>query len=327
MKSEISLTHYSSMTYPRAHLVDQKNGGYYHCISRCVRQSWLCGTDHQNGKSYEHRRGWIASRIQLLTNLFAVDVYAYAIMSNHYHIVVRLDPKRTNKWTDKDIVDRWLARSGTKKSKRYLREQSKRLLEQPNKINQIRSRLGSLSWFMRFINEPIARSANAEDECAGRFWEGRFKSVALLDRTALLACMVYVDLNPARTSSRAKIPSLHTSAHQRARNSKKKLANFEDIDTTLREYVDLLRWTRIQNQKAEDQTATSKPNLLDSINQDSQNWLQWVSSFSYWYRAYGLRRALDNYTLKLGQCWLQTPELRKMDLGNRPGFGRATASA
>ena len=241
------------MTYPRAHLIDQKNGGYYHCISRCVRQSWLCGTDRQNGKSYEHRRGWITKRIQLLANLFAVDVYAYAVMSNHYHIVVRLDPKRTKRWTDKDVVDRWLARLGSKKQHRYLREQRKRLLEQPKKVDQIRMRLGSLSWFMRFINEPIARSANAEDECTGRFWEGRFKSVALLDRTALLACMVYVDLNPARATSRAKVPSPHTSAYQRTRREKKKLASFEEIGTTLREYVDLLRWTRKDKQKANGQ--------------------------------------------------------------------------
>jgi len=319
MTRVIKLTHNFSMTYPRAHLVDQKNGGYYHCISRCVRQSWLCGNDRTTGKSYEHRRGWIAKRIQHLSNLFAIDVYAYAIMSNHYHIVVRLDPKRVKRWTDKAIVDRWLACTGTKKTRRHLREQTKRLLEQPKKIDQIRSRLGSLSWFMRFINEPIARHANAEDECAGRFWEGRFKSVALLDRTALLACMVYVDLNPARANFKAKTPSPHTSAHQRTRNSKKKLGKFEELNTTLREYIQLLRWTRKHKHLAKNQKSSTKPNLLDSINQDAQNWLRWVDSISNCYRAYGLRKALDDYTLKLGQHWLQTPELRKILTSDSPG--------
>lgn len=50
-----------------------------------------------------------------------------------------------------------------------------------------RARLFDLSWYMRVLNESIARQANAEDGVKGCFWEGRFKSQALLDEQALAA--------------------------------------------------------------------------------------------------------------------------------------------
>lgn len=70
------------------------------------------------------------------------------------------------------------------------------LRSEPERLKEIRSRLGSLSWFMRALNEPIARWANEEDGCSGRFWEGRFKPQVLMEEQAVVAGMAYVDLNP-----------------------------------------------------------------------------------------------------------------------------------
>ncbi|MBL1275311.1 MAG: hypothetical protein COB30_004435 [Ectothiorhodospiraceae bacterium] len=79
-----------------------------------------------------------------------------------------------------------------------------------------------ISWFMHILNETIARKANAEDNCNGRFWEGRFKSQTLFDESVPAACMTYIDLNPIRAGM-AKTPerSDHTSIQKRLSTAQK----------------------------------------------------------------------------------------------------------
>ena len=80
------------MTRPRSSLVSVSDTPYYHCIGRCVRRAFLCGKDPVSGKSFEHRKQRILERLKLLTEVFAIDLCAYALMSNHYHLVLRLAP-------------------------------------------------------------------------------------------------------------------------------------------------------------------------------------------------------------------------------------------
>ena len=88
------------MPEPRYRQVSVEDTPYYHCISRCVRRAFLCGSDSVTGFNFEHRRQWIVDRIRLLCSVFAVDLCAYAIMSNHYHIVVRINADEVGQWTD-----------------------------------------------------------------------------------------------------------------------------------------------------------------------------------------------------------------------------------
>ncbi|MCP3661416.1 MAG: transposase, partial [Gammaproteobacteria bacterium] len=125
------------------------------------------------------------------------------------------------------------------------------------RIKILRKRLYDLGWFMRCLNEPIARRANAEDKCKGRFWEGRYKSQALLDERALLACMTYVDLNPIRAGI-AKTPEESDLTSVQARIQKSKISRLVEFDTppinenilnsdklpfTLVEYLELVDWS------------------------------------------------------------------------------------
>lgn len=123
-------------------------------------------------------------------------------MSNHYHLVLHIDTARAQVWSDQEVAQRWAKLfSLPLLVERYLESELHIAAEidvAQKVISKWRERLCDLSWFMRALNESIARRANEEDQFTGRFWEGRFKSQAILDEAGLLACCVYVDLNPVR---------------------------------------------------------------------------------------------------------------------------------
>lgn len=213
------------MGLPRKALISLDATPYYHCVSRCVRRAFLCGQDAHTGQCFEHRRQWIEERLLALAEIFALDVCAYAVMSNHYHVVLHIDKAQADAWGLRKVVERWhQLYQGSALSQRFLRGEA---LGDPelDRLAEVaeswRARLMDISWFMRTLNESIARAANQEDHCTGRFWEGRFKSQALLDERALAACLAYVDLNPIRAKL-AETPedSEHTSVKQRVESAK-----------------------------------------------------------------------------------------------------------
>ena len=188
------------MTQPRSQQVSLLDTPYYHCVSRCVRRAFLCGNDERTGVCYEHRRQWIVDRMRLLSSIFTLDICAYAVMNNHYHLVVKIDSSK--QFSNQEVIQRWLTLyKGPLLVQRFAQGET---LDQAEckTVDDIvtvwRNRLQDLSWFMKCLNEPIARMANQEDNCTGHFWESRFKCQPLLSEEALLSCMAYVDLNPVR---------------------------------------------------------------------------------------------------------------------------------
>jgi REP element-mobilizing transposase RayT len=107
MRSTVTDDKDFNMPKARAELVSVSDTPFYHVISRCVRRTFLCGQDHTTGRCCEHWRGWIEGRIRLLASVFAVDVTAYAVMSNHYHLVVKLSPDEVEPWNMDEVLARW----------------------------------------------------------------------------------------------------------------------------------------------------------------------------------------------------------------------------
>lgn len=190
------------MTIARSRQISLQDTPYYHVVSRCVRRAFLCGEDVHSGQSYEHRRQWVVDKLGQLSRLFAISVCAYAVMSNHYHLVLKVEQDTASSWSEREVAERWVALfQWPLLVRRWYQGESliePELIVVQQLIEEWRERLHSISWFVRLLNETLARQANREDGCKGHFWEGRFKSQALLTESALLACMAYVDLNPIR---------------------------------------------------------------------------------------------------------------------------------
>lgn len=300
----------ASMTRPRAELICPEETLFYHCVCRCVRRAFLFGKDPYTDKDYSHRKGWIIERLKLLSEVFTIDLCAYAVMSNHYHLVLRLSPDKAILLNDREVVTRWTrVYSGNPTVNNLLagkdmldteKEEAQRI------INQWRARLADISWYMRSLNEQIACDANKEDGCTGRFWQGRFKSQAILDEAGLLASMAYVDLNPLRAGSvelpedavdisiASRLKELRSQSSTKTEDSDTKppvdshppllpfaseqsattikSSQCDQLPCTLTEYIELIDWLgRIDRTDDKHTLPKDTPPILSRLNIDTQS--------------------------------------------------------
>jgi len=317
------------MPKPRNKQIALSETPFYHLTYRCVRRSFLCG--EIDGCNFEHRREWIVERLKLLTEMFAIDVASYAIMMNHYHVLVRVNLEKSAAWTASEIFEHWnMLFEVPDLMKQYLAGlllEDEDIQAAENMIEIYRERLTSISWFMRCLNEHIARCANFEDKCTGRFWEGRFKSQAILDEAALINTMVYIDLNPIRAKI-AETPesSAYTSIAERIAERNlatdvkcafhgklmpfmdgKSIASNPFIPMHLADYIELVDWTgrQIRPDKRGAISETAPP-ILSRLGIEQGNWLQNCQKLEEDFRhVIGPVAAIDKFCQAIGQKWLQ----------------------
>lgn len=321
------------MPKPRKTLVSLETTPYYHCVSRCVRRAFLCGKDDHSGQSFEHRRQWIQDKMKALADVFAVDVCAYSVMSNHYHVVLYIDRDEAESWGTAEVIRRWHNLfAGHSITRRFLAGESLLAAERAlvsDLVESWRSRLMDISWYMRCLNEAIAREANREDDCTGRFWEGRFKSQALLDEKALAACLAYVDLNPIRAGM-AETPetSDHTSVQERIRamvdaghetdlqpshlmpfvgNPREEMP--KGLPFRLADYLELVDWTgRAMRDDKRGAIDSSLPPILERLQVEPKYWLHMAKHLESRFKGLvGAAIQLQTACKKLG--YRRTPNL------------------
>lgn len=314
------------MGYPRKLLVAVEDTPYYHCISRCVRRSWLWGRDDYAGKDFSHRKAWVLERLALLTDTFAIEVCAYAVMSNHYHLVLYIDHRRPARWSEREVCERWSRVFRVSPLvDAYLAGQLQGVAAELARatIETWRARLCSVSWFMKCMNEYLARRANAEDGCDGRFWEGRFKSQALLDESGLLTAMAYVDLNPVRAGIAAKPEDCeYTSVYERIRSLRSSIRprvplrafrrersdGERAIPFSLRDYLSLVDWAgrAVRSDGSFGRIDSSLPPILVRLKIEPRAWSSAMARRpAIVGRALGKLDRLRIHAQKLGQGWIR----------------------
>ena len=305
------------MATPRHQLIDPDYPMHYHIVSRCVRRSWLCGVDRLARKNYEHRKDWLKQRMLHLAQYFAVAIDAFAIMSNHFHLVVYFDPQESFRWPDKEVADRWLkvfppsANIASESDQVALFNlHRERLLLSPERLLHARQTLGSLSMFMKHLKQPISYQANREDKCSGHFFEGRFYSGALLDENAVIAAMAYVDLNPIRARITQHIEQYKAaSSYTRARIAKNTPTRLKDamqplasglnqdrpaLSIRLEGFLNILKQYEIEYGEPASRTKTSR-------------WHNRIASLRKRQRAFGTASALSSWRTDRGWSTTETP--------------------
>ena len=323
----------------RREIVADGEVGAYHCMARCVRRAYLCGRDSLTGKSFEHRKQWIEQSLEQLAGAFAIDVSSYAVMDNHVHVILRQRPDIAKAWSAEDVTRRWRSIFGKPAQTKQERDRLQLLVDaesaNPKLVRERRQRLASISWFMRCLCEPIARRANREDGCNGRFWEGRFRSQALLDDAALLACSAYVDLNPvramiAKTPETSGYTSVYKRIQQRQSNARRtdrthdgwlspmlrsqclrskenrRASHDAMISLELAEYLKLLDWTGRQLRQDKRGAIPSEcAPILDRLKLASGSWVELVKNFGKWFKhAAGSPAKLAQHAKQFHRSWL-----------------------
>ncbi len=158
-------------------LLNEGDSTVYHVMSRTALDGLPLG---------DVEKDYLLDTVKRFAQLYFVDILGFALMGNHFHLLVRMHPERL--YEDKEIQDRVnLFYDGDK-------------IVHQTEIPKYRTKLGSLPELMKDIKQVFARWFNKENKRKGFFWGQRFKSVIVENGETLVNCLAYIDLNPVRAN-------------------------------------------------------------------------------------------------------------------------------
>ena len=136
-------------------------------MNQVVRRCFLFGTDPVSGKNFDHRKVWIEEQLRLQAACFGIDVLGFAILSNHFHLILRSRPDCVETWDDTEVARRWLMLCPVRKDQQGHAEEPNdvelsSIRNDKDRVKTIRSRLSDLSWWMRLLCQQIAVRADKD---------------------------------------------------------------------------------------------------------------------------------------------------------------------
>ena len=144
-----------------------------HVMNRTVRRCFLMGDDPLTGKNFDHRKAWMEDELQRLAACFGIDLLTFAVLSNHFHLILRSRPDVVQAWSDEEVARRWLVLCPYRKdeegrAKTPNESEISSIAKDAKRLTEIRNRLSDISWWMRLLSQSIAQRANRDDKEVGR---------------------------------------------------------------------------------------------------------------------------------------------------------------
>jgi hypothetical protein len=315
------------MGYPRSKYVKKGEEGVYHNWNRVVRRAFLFGYDPVTKRDYSFRKKWIILHLKFLASIFAVDVFAFSVMINHLHTILRTLPSRVNEWSDYEVASRWIRLHHDEGIHHEIQIQA--LLQSPELIKETRMKLSDLSTFMKELNEYIARRANKEDGITGTFFDGRFRCKPILDFPATVCCLLYVDLNEVRAGAAPTPEESDASSIQVRINAwqDRMIEKYEELwlcpiqstptrrgilNLTDEEYFKLVDETgRMIRADKPGYIDPDLPPILSRIGIVPKAWDKLIKQFGKFTTAAGTVSSLRNFANSHGQKWVKGISLAK----------------